>query len=55
MTIKPPHPGETIKKDYLAPLGMSVNQLAKHLGIGAPRLNEIVRENAALRPIRPCV
>jgi len=32
MTIKPPHPGETIKEDYLAPLGMSVNQLAKALG-----------------------
>ncbi len=43
MTIKPPHPGETIKVDYLAPLGMSVNQLAKALGGGAARLNEIVR------------
>ncbi len=43
MAIKPPHPGETIKEDYLVPLGMSVNQLAKALGIRAPRLNEIVR------------
>jgi addiction module HigA family antidote len=41
--IKPPHPGETIKEDYLTPLGMSVNQLAKALGVGAARLNEIVR------------
>jgi len=41
--IKPPHPGETIKEDYLVPLGMTVNQLAKALGIGAARLNEIVR------------
>ena len=41
--IKPPHPGETIKEDYLVPLGMSVNQLAKALGVGAARLNEIVR------------
>ena len=41
--IRPPHPGETIKEDYLLPLGMSVNQLAKALGIGAARLNEIVR------------
>jgi addiction module HigA family antidote len=41
--IRPPHPGETIKEDYLMPLGMSVNQLAKALGIGAARLNEIVR------------
>jgi addiction module HigA family antidote len=43
MTIKPPHPGETIKVDYLVPLGMSVNQLSKALGVGAARLNEIVR------------
>jgi len=41
--IRPPHPGETIREDYLAPLGMSVNQLARALGVGAARLNEIVR------------
>jgi addiction module HigA family antidote len=41
--IQPPYPGETIKEDYLTPLGMSVNQLAKALGVGAARLNEIVR------------
>jgi antitoxin HigA-1 len=38
-----PHPGETIKEDYLVPLSMSVNALAKALGVGAARLNEIVR------------
>ncbi len=43
MTIKTPHPGETINEDYLVPRGMSVNQLAKALGVGAARLNEIVR------------
>jgi addiction module HigA family antidote len=43
MTMKPPHPGETIKEEYLVPLGMSATALAKELGIGAPRLNEIVR------------
>ena len=41
--IQPPHPGETIKEDYLLPLGMSVNALAKQLAIGTARLNEIVR------------
>ena len=43
MQMKPPHPGETIKEEYLVPLGMSVNALAKELDIGAARLNEIVR------------
>jgi len=41
--IKPPHPGETIKEDYLVPLGMSVSQLARAVGVGAARMNEIVR------------
>ena len=41
--IPPPHPGETILEDILKPLDMSVNQLAKHLGITTPRLNDIVR------------
>jgi addiction module HigA family antidote len=42
MTMKPPYPGATLKEEYLVPLGMSVNALAKELGIGAARLNEIV-------------
>lgn len=41
--IPPPHPGETIEEDYLKPLAMSVNQLAKALGVGATRMSEIVR------------
>ena len=41
--IPPPHPGETILEDVLKPLGMSVNQLAKVLGVTAARLNDIVR------------
>src|SRR5262252_9225846 len=48
MTMKPPHPGETLKEDYLVPLGMSVNALAKQLGIGAARLNDIVRGRRGL-------
>ena len=41
--IHPPHPGETIREDYLVPLGMSVSQLAQALGVGRAKLNEIVR------------
>lgn len=40
---KPPHPGETIREDYLVPLNMSVSGLAKRLRITPARLNEIVR------------
>ena len=30
MTMKPPHPGETLKYEYLVPLGMSVNAFARN-------------------------
>ncbi|MGA2740184.1 MAG: HigA family addiction module antitoxin [Bryobacteraceae bacterium] len=41
--LSPVHPGETLREDVLDPLNMSVNRLAKHLGVDAARLNEIVR------------
>ena len=41
--IPVPHPGETIREDVLEPLGMSVNRLAKALGITPTRLNNVVR------------
>jgi addiction module HigA family antidote len=41
--IPSPHPGETIQEDILKPLGMSANQLAKHLDVTTTRLNGIVR------------
>src|SRR6516225_10353998 len=37
------HPGRTIREDVLAPLGMSVNALAKELHIPTTRLNDVVR------------
>ncbi len=48
MIMKPPHPGETIKEEYLIPLGMSVNALAKALGVSPTRLNDIVRGRRSL-------
>jgi addiction module HigA family antidote len=37
-----PHPGETIREDFLKPLRMSVNRLAQELRVPATRMNEIV-------------
>ena len=39
----PLHPGEVLREEVVKPLDMSVNQLALALGIGATRLNEVVR------------
>lgn len=46
----PVHPGEVIRHDYLAPLGMSQYALAKALGITQARLGEIVRGKRAISP-----
>jgi antitoxin HigA-1 len=42
MRIAFPHPGETIREDYLKPLEMSVNRLALELRVPATRMLEIV-------------
>lgn len=41
--LSPIHPGEIVREDFLIPLGISVNQLAKALDIDATRLNDVVR------------
>jgi addiction module HigA family antidote len=41
--MRPIHPGEILREDFLAPIGMSVNALANHLHVPATRMNEIVR------------
>ena len=44
--VKPIHPGEVPLEDYLKPLGMSQNALAKAIGVPADRISEIVRGRA---------
>jgi addiction module HigA family antidote len=42
--MRPVHPGEVLREDFLKPLGMTANALAKALHIPAPRINEVVRK-----------
>ena len=42
--MRPVHPGEVLREDYLKPLGLSVNRLAKALNVPTSRLNDIVNE-----------
>ena len=46
--MRPIHPGEILKNEYLLPLGLSVNKLSMLLHISAPRLNDIVRERRGI-------
>src|SRR3989338_7043474 len=48
--MRPVHPGEILREDYLVPLGMSANALAMALHVPAPRINDIVRERRAVTP-----
>jgi len=38
------HPGEILREEFLAPIRMSVYELAKRLRVPAPRVNDIVLE-----------
>ena len=42
--MRPVHPGAVLREDYLVPLSMSANALAKALNVPAPRVNDVVRE-----------
>ena len=42
--MRPVHPGEVLREDYLLPLNLSANALAKALKVPAPRINDVVRE-----------
>ena len=42
--MRPIHPGEIIKEEYLEPLSMSVNALAIALRVPTPRINDVVRQ-----------
>ena len=56
--MRPVHPGEILREDYLKPLGLSANALAQALKVPTSRINDIVLErrgitvDTALRLVR---
>ena len=46
--MRPVHPGEILREEYLVPLGLSANALARGLNVPAPRINDIVRERRGI-------
>ena len=46
--MRPVHPGEILREDFLVPLGMSANALSKALNVPAPRINDIARERRSI-------
>jgi addiction module HigA family antidote len=48
--LRPIHPGEILREEFLLPLNLSVNALAQALHVPATRLHEIVKERRAITP-----
>ncbi len=48
--MRPVHPGEVLREEFLTPLGISAHALAMELKVPAPRINEVVRERRAITP-----
>ena len=48
--MRPIHPGEILREEFLVPLNMSAHALALELKVPAPRINDIVRERRAITP-----
>jgi addiction module HigA family antidote len=40
--MRPIHPGEILREEYLVPLGMSANALARAIGVPANRVSAII-------------
>ena len=48
--MRPIHPGEILREEFLAPLGMSAHALAMALKVPAPRINDIFNERRSITP-----
>ena len=51
MSMKnPPHPGLSVRHDCLEPLGLTVTEAARRLGISRKQLSDIVNGRAGISP-----
>ena len=46
--MRPVHPGEVLRMEYLEPLGLSAHALAKALRLAPSRINDIVLERRGI-------
>src|SRR6266481_6598857 len=47
---KPPHPGRIVRQECIEPLGLTVKEAAKRLGVTRQTLNNVVNDRAAISP-----
>ena len=46
----PPHPGRVVRQECLEPLGLTVTEAAKVLGVSRNALSELVNERSGISP-----
>lgn len=46
--MRPVHPGEILREDFLKPMNLSANALARQLHVPASRINDIVLERRGI-------
>ena len=51
MIMKDPvHPGEIVRELFLEPMGITVTEAAKHLGVGRGTLSNLINEKSSISP-----
>ena len=48
--VRPTHPGEMLREDFLPDYGLTVTSLAEALGVSRQTMNELLRERRAVSP-----
>jgi antitoxin HigA-1 len=48
--IRPTHPGEMLREDFMPDYGLSVSGMARALGVSRQTVNELLRERRAVSP-----
>ena len=48
--VRPTHPGEMLREDFLPDYGLTVSSFARALGVSRQTVNELLRERRALSP-----
>jgi addiction module HigA family antidote len=48
--IRPTHPGEMLREDFMPEYGLSVSGMAKALGVSRQTVNELLHERRAVSP-----
>jgi addiction module HigA family antidote len=46
--LDPIHPGEILREEFMKPLGVSINRLAREIAVPPGRISEIVNGNRAI-------